>query len=70
MEPEARWVVIEGTDSDGKRQYGVLDRADVWGTLWVAKKQVAVRTVNQRLKKYPWSDLPPADLERLAEEMA
>jgi hypothetical protein len=34
----------------------VLDRADVWGTLWTSTKQVAVRTVNQRLKKYPWPD--------------
>lgn len=55
-EREARWVLIEGDDSDGQRQYGVLDRADVWGTLWTSTKQVAVRTVNQRLKKYPWPD--------------
>jgi len=69
MEREDRWALVED-DSGGKRRYGVLDRADVWTTLWVAKKQVAVRTVNQRNKKYPWSDLPPADLERLAEETA
>ena len=68
-EREDRWALVED-DSGGQRLYGVLDRADVWTTLWVAKKQVAVRTVNQRNKKYPWSDLSPADLERLAEETA
>ena len=53
---EARWTLIEGTDSAGKRRYGVFDRAGVWTTLWVASKQIAARTLNQRLKKYPWPD--------------
>ena len=51
-----RWVLIEGEDGDGQRRYGVLDRAEVWATLWVTSKQIAARTVNQRRKKYPWPD--------------
>ena len=55
-EQEERWVLIEGEDGDGQRRYGVLDRAEVWATLWVTSKQVAARTRNQRRKKYPWPD--------------
>jgi hypothetical protein len=55
-EREARWVLIDKGENGEKLRYGVLDRAEVWGTLWVAKKQIAVRTINQRLKKYPWPD--------------